>query len=135
MSDVKTVFAAGTIPFRRSESSLEVLIAHRPRYDDWSFPKGKRDEGETDYDCALRETEEETGAIVEPLGELTPVSYSLGRNKHKTVRFWYGRYVSGDFDPNDEVDEIKWVTVSEAEEVLSYDRDRELLQEFFTLVN
>ncbi len=114
---------------------LEVLVVHRPRYDDWSFPKGKRDDGETDLECALRETAEESGALVDPHGELTPITYDLSSGKTKQVRFWFAELLSGDFEANDEVDQIRWLSVREAVELLSYDRDKQLLDEFSNLVN
>lgn len=135
MSRSRTVRAAGCVVYRRTEGTIEVLVVHRPSYDDWSFPKGKRDEGETDYECALRETLEETGFEVEPVGELSETSYKLASGKNKKVRFWYSEVKGGKFVKNSEVDAIKWLDIESAREELSYDRDKDLLDEFFTLVN
>ena len=131
----KIVKAAGCVVFRRQSSELEILLAHRPRYDDWSFPKGKRDSGETDYECALREVEEEVGAKGQILGELTAVEYEIADNKHKVVRFWIMQYSEGEFTANKEVDQIRWLPWREADEMLSYDRDRVLLKEFINKVS
>lgn len=131
----KIVYASGCIVFRREFSQLEVLLAHRPRYDDWSFPKGKRDVGETDYECALREVEEEVGSKGVILAELTPIEYDLNAQKRKIVRFWIMEYSSGKFKPNNEVDKIKWFSCSKAKDRLTYDRDRLLLKEFISKVS
>ena len=131
----KVVAAAGCVVVRRDLDVLKVLVIHRPHYDDWSFPKGKRDEGETDLECALRELEEETGVRAEPFAELNAVSYKIPSGKDKRVRFWAANYVEGEFVVNQEVDEIRWLTVPEASELLSYDIDRQLLDECFALIN
>lgn len=135
MSTDQTVNAAGCVVYRRANKVVEVLLVHRPNYDDWSFPKGKRDEGETDYECALRETLEESGYGVDPAGELTSMAYTLPNGKPKKVRFWYGEVGEGKFKANSEVDEIKWLGIGKARDLLSYDRDKELLDEFSALVN
>jgi 8-oxo-dGTP diphosphatase len=106
-----------------------VVLVHRPRYDDWSFPKGKLDPGETWEECALREIEEETGLRCRLGDELTPVSYRDNKGRAKAVRYWRMEPIDGEFVPNDEVDEVRWVTAGEAEDLLTYDRDRELLRE------
>jgi 8-oxo-dGTP diphosphatase len=106
-----------------------VVVVHRPKYDDWSLPKGKLDPGETWEQAALREVEEET-AVRATLGrELEPVRYTH-RGRPKLVRYWLmtAEDETG-FVPNDEVDELRWVTPDEARELLSYDRDRELVDQ------
>jgi 8-oxo-dGTP diphosphatase len=105
-----------------------VLLVHRPRYDDWTFPKGKADDGESDEACALREVHEETGLRCELGDELAATEYIDSRGRPKRVRWWAMRSVADDgFTPNDEVDELRWVTPDEARELLSYDRDLVLL--------
>ncbi|HLY86252.1 MAG TPA: NUDIX hydrolase [Gaiellaceae bacterium] len=105
-----------------------VLLVHRPRYDDWSFPKGKCHDGEPDEVCALREVEEETGFRCELLGEAGRTSYVDGMGRPKVVRYWRMRAVSGGFSAHDEVDEIRWETPERAAETLSWPRDLPLLE-------
>jgi 8-oxo-dGTP diphosphatase len=101
-----------------------VLLVHRPEYDDWSLPKGKLDKGESFEEAALREVEEETGVRCELVRSLPDVRYSV-RGKPKVVRYWLMRVVSDSgFEPNSEVDEVRWVSPEEAVEVLTYDRDK-----------
>ncbi|MBM3675318.1 MAG: NUDIX hydrolase [Actinobacteria bacterium] len=120
--------AAGGLVWRRGPDDTEVLLVHRPRYDDWSLPKGKRDPGESDEDCALREVEEETGvhaAIEVPAGE---VRYLDRRGRPKLVRYWRMTVLGiGSFAPNDEVDEIRWCPLATARELCTYDHDRDLV--------
>jgi 8-oxo-dGTP diphosphatase len=104
----------------------QVAIVHRPKYDDWTFPKGKLDPGESFEEAALREVEEETGLVCELGEELPSTTYTDNRGRDKVVRYWAMTPVAGEFDPNDEVDELRWVTPDEARERLTYDRDRRL---------
>lgn len=105
-----------------------VLLVHRPRYDDWTFPKGKAEEGESDEECARREVHEETGLRCELESELPATGYVDGHGRPKRVRWWRMRVVSDDgWAPNEEVDELRWLAPAEAAEVLSYPRDRCLL--------
>jgi 8-oxo-dGTP diphosphatase len=106
-----------------------VVVVHRARYDDWSFPKGKADPGESDEDCALREVEEETGLRCELAAELTSTRYRDQHGRPKRVRWWLMRPLSGAFEPNDEVDELRWVAPAEARELLTYPHDAQLLDE------
>jgi len=105
-----------------------VLLVHRPKYDDWSFPKGKCDDGEPDEACALREVEEETGLRCELLDEIGETSYRDGKGRPKTVRYWWMQAVEGEFAPHDEVDEVRWETPERAAELLSWPRDLPLLE-------
>jgi 8-oxo-dGTP pyrophosphatase MutT (NUDIX family) len=123
------VRAAGGVVWRRGgDGGIEVAIVHRPRYDDWSFPKGKCDEGESDEDCARREVEEETG-LVGRLGHPLPdVSYVDHRGRPKVVRYWIMSVVEeAGFEPGDETDILVWASPGEAREQLSYGHDRDTL--------
>jgi len=125
VSDV--VRAAGGVVVRESALAFEVLVVHRPRYDDWSFPKGKADADETDEDCAVREVEEETGLRCRLEEELEPTSYVDAQGRPKRVRYWRMAVESGALVFLHEVDEARWVTRRQAEELLSYERDLILL--------
>jgi 8-oxo-dGTP diphosphatase len=107
-----------------------VPVVHRPKYDDWSFPKGKLEAGETDEECALREVEEETGFRCAMGPELTSTSYVDRKGRPKEVRYWVMTVEDGSFTPTDEVDELRWVTAAQARFLLSYDRDRVVLDAF-----
>ncbi|WUH99052.1 NUDIX hydrolase [Spirillospora sp. NBC_00431] len=126
------VRAAGTLLWRGTteRNGPEIAVLHRPRYDDWSFPKGKIDKGEHVLRAAVRETEEETG-IVARLGRRLSTSTYPVRDRTKRVDYWAARPVAeGAFTPNDEVDELVWLPPAEAEARLSYDHDVDLLREF-----
>lgn len=107
-----------------------VLVVHRPRYDDWSFPKGKLDPGETVEECALREVLEETGLRCELGAELASARYRDRHGRDKLVRYWAMTATGGSFEPNDEVDEIRWCEAAEAAALLSYRRDVEILADW-----
>lgn len=132
---VDLVRASGCVVWRASDGGpLEFLVIHRPRYDDWSFPKGKLDPGETDEECALRELAEETGVGGELGVELTPVEYVDHKGRPKLVRYWMVAVDSSDttvdhFEANDEVDVLGWMNATDTATKLSYDRDRMLLAE------
>jgi 8-oxo-dGTP diphosphatase len=122
------VRAAGGIVVRASGAAREVLVVHRPAYDDWTFPKGKAEPGESDERCALREVEEETGlrcAIERPTGE---ARYRDPKGRAKVVRYFVMRPDGGELTFRHEVDDARWVSLSEAAELLSYPHDRELLE-------
>jgi 8-oxo-dGTP diphosphatase len=125
----ETVRAAGGV-VRRESSDEKPLYAviHRPRYDDWTLPKGKLDRGETERDAALREVEEETGIRCRVGRELGSVSYVDSQGRGKTVRYWLMTPEEGEFLPTSEVDEIRWLDAESAMALLSYDRDREVLR-------
>jgi 8-oxo-dGTP diphosphatase len=110
------------------ERAGSVLLVHRPRYDDWTFPKGKAEDGESDEDCAVREALEETGLECELLDELASTEYVDAKGRPKRVRWWRMRVVADrGFEPDDEVDEIRWLTPADAAQLLSYGRDLALL--------
>lgn len=121
------VRAAGGVVTRRRDGELEVLLVHRPRYDDWTLPKGKLLPGETEEEGALREVEEETGLRCELGPELAGTEYVDSRGRDKTVRYWAMRPVSGQFEPHDEVDAVRWLTLDRARTLLSYERDLAVL--------
>lgn len=124
-----SVQAAGGVPLRRREDgALEVLLVHRPRYLDWTFPKGKVQEGERDEDAALRELWEETGLVCKLGRELASTHYKDPKLRDKTVRYWVMEDCSGSFEPNDEVDRIEWLTLDEAAGRLSHRRDLDVLR-------
>jgi 8-oxo-dGTP diphosphatase len=120
--------AAGGLVVRGAPGEEEVAIVHRPRYDDWSLPKGKLKRWEGWKRAALREVAEETGLRCEALEELPPARYVDRKGRRKLVRFWLMRPVGGSFEPSREVDELRWVTPAEALELLDYEHDRELVR-------
>ena len=130
------VRAAGGVVWRPSEEGApRIVLVHRPRYDDWSLPKGKCDEGESEADCALREVEEETGYACRLGPELPTTRYHDNKGRPKTVRYWAMEPVAGDgtFTPNAEIDEIRWLPIAEAVKLLSYDHDRPVVLAFAPL--
>jgi 8-oxo-dGTP diphosphatase len=105
-----------------------VLVVHRPKYDDWTFPKGKAEPGETDEACALREVEEETGLLCELEGELQSTSYTGPDGRPKRVRYWRMRATGGVLAFRHEVDGARWLSPAEAAALLTHERDAEVLQ-------
>jgi 8-oxo-dGTP pyrophosphatase MutT (NUDIX family) len=125
------VRAAGGVLWRHAkDGELEVLLVHRPKYHDWTLPKGKLDDGESAEEAALREVEEETGFRVDLGDELPSTDYHDRYGRPKTVRYWVMDIKDGEFRPNREVDEVRWLTVDAAKEELTYARDREVLDAF-----
>ena len=126
----QVVQAAGGIVVRDGARGREVLLIHRPKYEDWSLPKGKLDSGESHEQAALREVEEETGLRGELGRELSSTFYTDRHGRPKVVRYWAMTAPEETaFEPNREVDELRWVSPEDARELLSYDRDRELVSE------
>jgi 8-oxo-dGTP diphosphatase len=107
-----------------------IALVHRPRYDDWTLPKGKHEPGEDDVAAALREVQEETGfrgRIERDLGVVRYTVEKRGVVLPKVVRYYVMQAEGGAFAPNDEVDELRWVTREQAAQLLTYERDREVL--------
>ena len=122
------VRAAGGVVWRRA-GPVRILVVHRPRYDDWSLPKGKADDGESDEECALREVREETGLTCRLGPELPSTSYRDNKGRAKVVRYWAMEPIADDgFTPNAEVDELRWLPVPETLALLSYDHDRPVVR-------
>jgi 8-oxo-dGTP diphosphatase len=105
-----------------------IALVHRPKYDDWSLPKGHLDDGETWEEAALREVEEELGIRARTVRALEPVRYRTRKGRDKEVRYWLMEPVSGEFTPNDEVDDVRWLAPDEARSALSYEADRALIE-------
>jgi 8-oxo-dGTP diphosphatase len=125
---VTTVEAAGGIVTRERDGAREVLVVHRPRYDDWSLPKGKLEPGETPADAAVREVEEETGARCVLGRALGTTAYVDRKGRDKVVHWWMMEvHSTRTFLPNDEVDEVRWISEGNAAALLTYDSDRRLL--------
>jgi 8-oxo-dGTP diphosphatase len=132
------IFAAGAVCWREVGKDLMVAIIHRGRYQDWSFPKGKVDSGETLAEAAVREIKEETGLKVKLGVPLSTVSYPIDKGKTKVVHYWAAKVTdkalaNSKFKPDEEVSEVIWVNAGQAFAKLSYKHDRELLQELIDL--
>lgn len=127
------VRAAGGLLWRTGrDDRVEVLLVHRPRYDDWTLPKGKCDPGETWEDTAHREVLEETGFDVELGAELPSVAYRDHKGRTKLVRYWAMTVRGGTFVPNDEVDVLDWLPLADARVRLSYAHDAVVIDAFVT---
>jgi 8-oxo-dGTP diphosphatase len=122
-----TVQAAGGLLVRRGRGGTEVAVVHRPVHGDWSFPKGKLEAGESFEDAALREVREETGMWCRLGRFLGHVEYRDRKDRPKVVAYWTMEPEVGSFTPNAEVDELRWVGLGAAGALLSYERDRLLL--------
>ena len=127
----KPILAAGAVLWRPGphRDAPEIAIVHRPRYDDWSLPKGKVDSGESEPVTAVREIREETGYRAQLGRRLATVSYTVPEGP-KQVRYWAARCLSGEFSPNDEVDELKWLPAQQAIPELQYPHDRDVVDGF-----
>lgn len=126
----REILAAGAVVFRPGR---EVLLVHRPKYDDWAFPKGKLDPGEHEAGAAVREVEEETGLRVRLMRPLPDQLYPVGR-RGKRVFYWVGRTIDPAatdvslYSPNEEIDEVAWVPADKALRTLTYPHDRSTLR-------
>jgi 8-oxo-dGTP diphosphatase len=120
--------AGGVVTRPAANGDFEILVVHRPKYDDWSFPKGKLDPGETFEHGAIREVEEETGVRCELGAELRSHRYVDRNGRDKLVRYWMMTVVEAQpREPDDEVDEVRWVAARDAPALLSYHADHELV--------
>ena len=128
LTDVNVVKAAGGVVCREGSSGeTEIVVVHRPAYDDWTLPKGKVDTDETPEECALREVREETGYRCELKRPVGCTAYVDRRGRNKVACYWVMEVVSGKFRPGGEVDRMVWLTVDEAVRRLTYDRDKTLI--------
>lgn len=121
--------AAGGVVWRIHRGKVEVALVHRPRYDDWSLPKGKLQAGESELAGAVREVSEELGSQVSVSRRIGTISYDVA-SARKTVTYWVMRHVDGTFVPGDEVDEVLWLRPKVAREHLTYYVDRRIMSDF-----
>jgi len=124
--------AAGAVLWRRlSDELLQIALIHRPRYNDWSFPKGKAEENESDISCAYREVLEETGYVSQFGPELGNVNYEVD-GKKKVVKYWAAQAIGNPIHPIDlgEVDQLIWVTLDDAKKKLTLESDQKILESF-----
>lgn len=128
--------AAGGVLWRHAaspgrEGAMEIAVIHRPRYDDWTIPKGKLASGESEIEGAVREVMEETGfraRLGRPLGQVRYLKAAGAGRRPKVVRYWAMRAEGGGFSPNREVDELRWLSPAEAQTLLTHERDRQLVE-------
>ncbi|MET0726988.1 MAG: NUDIX hydrolase [Acidimicrobiales bacterium] len=129
---MRVIEAAGGVVWRQSpRGDVQVLLVHRPRYDDWSLPKGKLEPGESHRHAALREVREETGLVCKAGAELHEVRYHDRKGRPKRVRYWAMEPVSGEFAPTDEVDEARWISLDSVAKLVSYPRDARVVADAF----
>ncbi|WP_214402074.1 NUDIX hydrolase [Pseudonocardia lacus] len=123
------VLAAGAVLWRLANDGPRIALVHRPRYDDWAYPKGKIDDGEDLATTAVREVTEETGHRCR-LGALLGDAHYPVPEGDKLVRYWAAESLGGEFEPNSETDQLEWVTIDRAADQLSYRHDMAVLQRF-----
>lgn len=131
---MQRIEAAGGVIVDTSRGKPRYLLIHRPRYDDWSLPKGKLNRSEKHRDAALREVKEETGLVCEVLAKLSNVHYMTPNGNPKRVKYWLMEARSGNFTRNDEVDAVTWVKRSQAMSLLTHVHDQAVLVEAHLLV-
>jgi len=125
--------AGGLVSRTTAEGTVEIVLVHRPSYDDWAFPKGKLEREESEEEAALREVEEETGLRCHLGREAGTTRYHDSRGRAKIVRYWWMTPVGGDLTPANEVDDARWVQLEDAPDLLTYERDAELLAQLTEL--
>lgn len=142
MTSKRPVLAAGTVCYRRVTTDagerIMVLLVHRTKQRDVSFPKGKLDRGESMPQAAARETREETGLTVSLGSNLGTIDYTLPDGREKTVQYWAAEVVesavhTSEFRPNGEISALEWAPLEEVSELLSYEADRQLFKVFTRL--
>src|ERR1700730_789375 len=126
-NSTELVQAAGGLLVRRRAGKLEIALVHRPIHQDWSYPKGKLEEGESFEEAAQREVFEETGFVCRLLRFIGHTEYLDRKGRPKVVAYWVMVAEAGTFAANEEGDELRWVDVGAAGSLLTYERDRELL--------
>ena len=126
---VRTVAAAGGVVWRVVDGRVQIALIHRPRYDDWSLPKGKLEQGESELAAAVREVREELGARVAVSRRISRVRY-VADSTRKSVAYWAMRYLDGEFVANSEADAVEWLTAGKARKLLSYEVDRSVVSDF-----
>jgi len=123
------ILAAGGIVLREDDAGVvEIALVHRPLREDWSYPKGKVEPSETLTACALREVQEETGLRCRVISFVGTTEYRDRKDRPKIVAYWAMTSEGGTFRSSEEVDELRWVELSEAAELMTYERDRALLE-------
>lgn len=128
LADVNVIKAAGGVVCREGSSGeTEIVVVHRPAYDDWTLPKGKVDPDETPEECALREVKEETGFRCDLKRPVGCTAYVDKRGRNKVACYWVMEVISGRFRPGGEVDRMVWMTVPDAIKRLTYERDKALI--------
>lgn len=128
VTDVNVIKAAGGVVCREGSSGeTEIVVVHRPAYDDWTLPKGKVDPDETPEECALREVKEETGFRCELLRPLGCTAYVDRRGRNKVACYWVMEVLGGRFRPGGEVDRMVWLSLADAVKRLTYERDKALI--------
>lgn len=128
MDVTEAVRAAGGVVTRsREDGGIEVVVVHRVSYADWTFPKGKLHDGETEEEAALREVEEETSLRCRLGRELGSTRYHDSRGRPKIVRYWEMEPLEGELEPANEIDAARWSSLAEARSLLTYERDVALL--------
>jgi 8-oxo-dGTP diphosphatase len=126
-NSTEVVQAAGGLLVRRQAGQIQIALVHRPIHQDWSYPKGKLEEGETFEEAAQREVFEETGFICRLLRFIGHTEYIDRKGRPKVVGYWVMSAEAGSFEPNEEVDELRWLDIASAGLLLTYERDRSLL--------